>query len=130
MESVGPSHDTALKGRPESLQQSRWMALVYLHPQALLAHKENCRARPTRHMQVLFFSDVAMLMAALFPSQNARDVGAWGLWLVSWWGMKRVLHGDLGVYAVCFSLATHLRLPPPLGQLLPLPDFAVAWLGH
>lgn len=37
--------------------------------------------------------------------------------------------GDASVYALCLSLATHLRVSPPFGQLFPLPDFILAPLA-
>lgn len=49
--------------------------------------------------------------------------GTWALWFASWWGLKcLVLDQDASVYLLCMSLAVHVRIPPPLGQVPPLMD--------
>ena len=36
--------------------------------------------------------------------------------------------GCTGPYILCLSVAVHVRIPPPLGQGLPLPDFLLIYL--
>ena len=49
--------------------------------------------------------------------------GTWALWLTSWWGLKCLLWDqDARLYVLCMSLAIHLRIPPPFGQIPPLLD--------
>ena len=36
--------------------------------------------------------------------------------------------GCTGLYILCLSAAVHVRIPPPLGQGLPLPDFLLIYL--
>eukprot|EP00435_Cladocopium_sp_Y103_P063135 s51_g24.t1 len=61
----------------------------------------------------------------LEPTSPRRCVryGTWALWFASWWGLKcLVVDQDASVYLLCMSLALHVRIPPPLGQVPPLMD--------
>ncbi|CAK9116658.1 unnamed protein product [Durusdinium trenchii] len=54
--------------------------------------------------------------------------GRWALWLASWWGLKGLLwEFDPSIYVLCLSLATHVRVPPPFGQVPPLLDVFIVY---
>ncbi|CAE7425922.1 lipC [Symbiodinium natans] len=55
----------------------------------------------------------------------------WLLWLAGWWGLGQLAYGEPGPYVLCLSLASHLRVPPPFGQVPPLLDVLMTYLiGH
>lgn len=53
------------------------------------------------------------------------------IWTFGWWAFARLLCGSVAAYALAVALGTHIRFPPPLGQVPPMPDpvllFAWAW---
>mmetsp|Transcript_97182 Transcript_97182/g.202966 ORF Transcript_97182/g.202966 Transcript_97182/m.202966 type:complete len:521 (+) Transcript_97182:224-1786(+) len=53
-------------------------------------------------------------------------------WCLGWYGLwSLIVYGNGGPYLCAVSLATHVQIKPPLGQMIPLPDpimiFAFAW---
>eukprot|EP00439_Symbiodinium_sp_Y106_P036725 s2692_g4.t1 len=72
-----------------------------------------------------------LIQGASIGCHPALECCACILWLLGWCCLTKLVSGEPSPYILCLSVAVHVRIPPPLGQGLPLPDFLLIYLtGH